>query len=326
MYNLLEEDNPRVMKVTAVTGSHSSSQASLEELACSFLHRIAARPKIIPYTDMVKWILDSAEIKNRKFKVHGQGLIGSFVAQDLKLINHLPEPQATYNTQFIVKFVKENQNLSETTKYWSRKDEPLKKDKHGMYSTGSLTSPYFFAAAMLCRIFGIPDIKKISSKWLPLLDVATNATIVDWAEILSDNLITTIFSYRSKRATSQRIYPPFYLAAYIMDSIFYVSKFPVMGWKWTTQDPLPIHVYHKILWDSQFTPYFYQICHGLMLPLYRMLYDKEPLRCSLESNIDILPIARWFGEELFTYVRVFGSIAPPHVLPLYIPDKLLWRR
>ena len=27
----------------------------------------------------------------------------------------------------------------------------------------------------------------------------------------------------------------------------------------------------------------------------------------------------------FTYVRVFGSSAPPHVLPLYIPDKLLAR-
>ena len=33
-------------------------------------------------------------------------------------------------------------------------------------------------------------------------------------------------------------------------------------------------------------------------------------------------IGRWFGEEKFTYVRVFGSQAKPHVLPLYIPDKL----
>jgi len=194
-----------------------------------------------------------------------------------------------------------------------------------MYNTGSLTSPYCFAAAMLCRIFGMADINKFSSEWLPLLDAATNATIVDWAKILSDNLVTTIVSYQSKRATSQRIYPHFYLFSYIMDSICYVSKFPVMGWKWTTQDPLPIHVYHKELWDSQFIPYFYQICHGIMLPLYRMLYDKDPPRCSPKAKVDILPIARWFGEKLFTYVRVFGSTASPHVLPLYIPDKLLAR-
>ena len=97
MYNLLEEENPRIMEVIAVAGSQSPFEASLTELACSFLHRIAARPKILPYTDMVKWILDSAEIRNRQFKVQGQGLIGSFAAQDLKLMYHLPEPQATYD-------------------------------------------------------------------------------------------------------------------------------------------------------------------------------------------------------------------------------------
>lgn len=60
-----------------------------------------------------------------------------------------------------------------------------------------------------------------------------------------------------------------------------------------------------------------------MLPLYKMLYDKDAPRFSPEAKVDILPIARWFKEELFTYVRVFGSLAFPHVLPLYVPDKLM---
>lgn len=192
-----------------------------------------------------------------------------------------------------------------------------------MYSTGSITSPYCFAAAMLCRLFGRPEIKFFLPEWLPLLDVAINATIMDWAKILSDNLATTILSYRSKRTISQRIYPLFYLSAYVMDAICYISKFPLMGWKWTTQDPLPIHIYHKELWDSKFTPYFYKICHGIMLPLYKMSYDKDPPRFSPEAEVDMLPVARWFGEELFTYVKVFGSLASPHVLPLYVPHKLL---
>ena len=118
MYRLLEEENPRIMKVTAVAGSQRSSEASLEELACSFLHRIAARPKILPYTDMIKWILDNAEMNNRQFKIQGHGLIGSFVAQDLNLMYHLPEPQATYNAQFVKKFVVENPNLSETNPWY----------------------------------------------------------------------------------------------------------------------------------------------------------------------------------------------------------------
>ena len=44
-----------------------------------------------------------------------------------------------------------------------------------------------------------------------------------------------------------------------------------------------------------------------------------------EAQIDIIPIARWFEEELFTYVIVFGSTVPPHVLPFNILDKLLAR-
>ena len=104
MYSLLEEENPKIMEVTATASSHGSSEAFITELACSFLHRIAARPKILPYTDMVKWVLDSAEITNRQFKTQGQGLIGSFTPQYLRLMYHLPEPQVTYNKQFMEKF------------------------------------------------------------------------------------------------------------------------------------------------------------------------------------------------------------------------------
>ena len=38
-----------------------------------------------------------------------------------------------------------------------------------------------------------------------------------------------------------------------------------------------------------------------------------------------MPLAGWFGEESFTYIKVFGSIVASHVLPYYVPDKLLAR-
>ena len=62
-----------------------------------------------------------------------------------------------------------------------------------------------------------------------------------------------------------------------------------------------------------------------MLPLYKMLYDKDAPRFSPKAEVDILPVVRWFGEELFTYVKVFESLASPHNLPLYVPDKLMAR-
>lgn len=48
--------------IKATTDGLVSSDASFFETTCSFLHRIAARPKIIPYTDMVKWIIDQVDV------------------------------------------------------------------------------------------------------------------------------------------------------------------------------------------------------------------------------------------------------------------------
>ena len=44
-----------------------------------------------------------------------------------------------------------------------------------------------------------------------------------------------------------------------------------------------------------------------------------------ESLADIQMIDRCFFEESFSYIRVFGSSAPPHILPLYVFDKLMER-
>lgn len=62
-----------------------------------------------------------------------------------------------------------------------------------------------------------------------------------------------------------------------------------------------------------------------MLLIHQAVFDKRVPRLSDEVKIDIFPIGRWFGEEMFTYVRVFGSMEPPHVLPWYVPDKVLVR-
>lgn len=59
--------------------------------------------------------------------------------------------------------------------------------------------------------------------------------------------------------------------------------------------------------------------------IYKILYNRDAPRFSPEAEVDILSIVRWFGEELFMYIKVFGSIALPHVLPFYIPDKLMAR-
>jgi len=65
MYDLLEEEKPRCLVKKATTNVNISSDASFFTTTCSFLHRITARPKIIPYTDMVQWIIDMVDVSNR---------------------------------------------------------------------------------------------------------------------------------------------------------------------------------------------------------------------------------------------------------------------
>ena len=60
-----------------------------------------------------------------------------------------------------------------------------------------------------------------------------------------------------------------------------------------------------------------------MLPIHEGTFDKTTPRFSKEVKVDILLVARWFREETFTYITVFGSISSPHALPYYVPDKLL---
>jgi len=62
MYNILEEEKPKPLVTKATVDAQESSNASYFEATCSFLHRIAAIPKIFPYTDMVKWVINDVDV------------------------------------------------------------------------------------------------------------------------------------------------------------------------------------------------------------------------------------------------------------------------
>ena len=98
-----------------------------------------------------------------------------------------------------------------------------------------------------------------------------------------------------------------------------------MGWKWTLKYPYPIHLSHKEKWESHFIPHFYKICLGVILPLHQMIFDKKAPRFSKEAATDLLVVGKYFVEQWFTYIRVYGSTTDPHALPLYVSNKLLAR-
>ena len=72
---------------------------------------------------------------------------------------------------------------------------------------------------------------------VPLIEAVVNSYIMDWATILSDKMARKILYYRKNRFLTIRIIPPFFMSAYIIDTVCFNSEFPILDWKWT-QSPI----------------------------------------------------------------------------------------
>jgi len=117
-YNLIESEQPAVTVVEATADSPHKSDNTLKDLADSFLHRIAAREQILPYTDVVRWAIEEIPILDRTLSTRDGRVFGSFKAEDLRQMYHLPKPEKIYNKAFLEKFASENEVESEPIREW----------------------------------------------------------------------------------------------------------------------------------------------------------------------------------------------------------------
>jgi hypothetical protein len=59
--------------------------------------------------------------------------------------------------------------------------------------------------------------------------------------------------------------------------------------------------------------------------MHKMFYGCEPPRISKTVSENLKAIAKWFIDENFSYIRVYGCSIPPHALPKFLPDRLVCR-
>jgi len=78
--------------------------------------------------------------------------------------------------------------------------------------------------------------------------------------------------------------------------------------------------------ESHYIPHFYKVCHGVILPLHQLIFNKKAPDFSKEATTYLLVVGKYFVEKWLTYIKVFGSIVDLHVLPLYVSDKVLARQ
>jgi hypothetical protein len=99
-------------------------------------------------------------------------------------------------------------------------------------------------------------------------------------------------------------------------------KYRMMGWIWKLYDPT-IHVYCKVIWENKFYTEYRMICKHFLAPLYEFIFCTAPPFMTYKSIVVIMRIGDWYLMEHDTYIRVYGAMKPPHLLPWFVPDKLV---
>jgi hypothetical protein len=60
-----------------------------------------------------------------------------------------------------------------------------------------------------------------------------------------------------------------------------------------------------------------------MAPLYEFIFFSTPPCMTDKAIIVIRRIGDWYIMEHNTYIRVYGVVKPPHMLPQFVPNKLV---
>ena len=139
IYTILDDEEPEVVEVKAIIDDARPSNLQFKDIACSFFHRIAARATLLPYTDMIRWLLDSSIIKDRQLITAKNDILVSFRAKYLKVMYKLPDQQDIYDNGFVENFTKNNEDPFKTIQGWRKLDNKFKHEKSSMYPIDRLT-------------------------------------------------------------------------------------------------------------------------------------------------------------------------------------------
>jgi hypothetical protein len=141
----------------------------------------------------------------------------------------------------------------------------------------------------------------------------------NWGAIISKQLSTCI---RQAQTPKEGETLSFYMASYLLDVICARNVFSGMNLNWHSSE-LPVHVYFNILWENRYKKSFSLICDQFIACIYSLLFKKECPRLSDEAKKVVSKVGHWYLDERETYIRVFGATGAPHLLPIYVPDRLV---
>jgi hypothetical protein len=123
-----------------------------------------------------------------------------------------------------------------------------------MYATSSLDAHMVYVAMILCQLFGKKSPTHFLVEWVSIMHEVAKGLTFNWAKMFSDNLAKGIVEYKTTKSKGQPT--PFYMSSYIINTIYFMTHFPLMNWSWTPTSVEPIHFYHSKLWEEKSKDFF----------------------------------------------------------------------
>jgi hypothetical protein len=206
------------------------------------------------YNDMINWDLERIDVHMRSISYNQGVIIDSFRPKNIQVMYKLsPDSKYIYNKEFVRKFqrkecIEVDQTYLDIIKYWWRHPKKFRADTHNVYATASLNDYMVYVAMILCRHFRKKSPTHFPAKWVPLLHEAGEGYSFNWNKIISDNLAKEVMEYQTMRSNGRPV--TFYMSAYIMDAICFMTPFPLMNWSWNPTCIELIHEYHSNMWGE----------------------------------------------------------------------------
>ena len=143
------------------------NQLIYERIRDSGLHMIAARPIFLPYNDIIRWIINHANLKDCSFNTSIGMQLANFHSKTFVRIYALKPLMQLLDADFI-KVAKSRFNFDQMLKSWMAKPRKFSQRKDKLYPIEWFKELYSLLATMLCRIYGLPNYSYFKEEWAPI--------------------------------------------------------------------------------------------------------------------------------------------------------------
>ena len=174
---------------------------------------IAARPAVLPYIDMVSWVLDRIKRDGCILRGDSSALI-SCSASNFQRMYRLPAPEQNADEEFMKAFLIKHESLEEWLEEWWDDEDRFKIKTIRLYPVQHFHSAYRDVVVMLCCLFGEKNCNLFRVEWTPIMHVVVEeGKIMNWANILAANFLSMI---RRHKDIAKGCEPPYFMSAYLL--------------------------------------------------------------------------------------------------------------